>query len=358
MDNTQGLTCPECNGLVPVKEGDRLVTCPYCGLYSFIQGEQGVRRWQVGRQVERENARRTVQGFFSGVKKARDLQKEAQINDMFLVYLPYWRVHADVAGWLFGRERKDKDETRPVEVQIFEEMHWNDAALDVSEYGVHRVSLAKEQLEPYNKEALHAEAIVFEPTESHTAALDEAHDHFIYRGRGKKSLHTTYFEKFHFLHERLSIVYYPLWIARYDYRQRHYQVVVDGVTDEVLYGKAPGNIFYRAAALVAGLAAGNFVLINGTILASLTLRSSSDDDNLFLLLLPIVIGIVLIAAGYRAFRYGEEVEQVEGKVKKAMSSQGRAGNWMESLTGGGNTDMNELMKTGMSVLEEMAKQRR
>lgn len=339
---------------MPVKEGDRLVTCPYCGLHSLIQGEQGVRRWQVGRRVERAQARRAVEGFFSGVKKARDLKKAAEISDMFLVYLPYWRARADVAGWLFGRIRKDKDETRPAEVQVFEEMHWNDAALDVSEYGVHRVVLTRDQLEPYDKEALHAQAIVFEPTESHTDALGEARDHFVYRGRSRKKLDTTYFEKFHFLHEQLSIVYYPLWIARYDYRQRHYQVVVDGVTNELLYGKAPGNIFYRAAALVGGMAAGNFVLVNGTLLAASVL-SGSDDDGAWLILLPIIIGFVLIAAGYRAFRYGEEVEQAAGKVKKAATTNGSATGWMEMLTGSGNVDMGGLMKTGMELLDEVSK---
>lgn len=356
MDKTQGLTCPECSGIVPVKEGERLVTCPYCGLYSLIQGEQGTRRWQVNRRVERDKARQSVGSFFSGVKKARDLKKQAEIQDMFLVYLPYWRVRADVAGWLFGRVRKDKDETKPVEVQVFEEMQWADAALDVSEYGVHQVTLAQNQLEPYHKEALHAEAIVFEPTESHTDALAEAHDHFIYRGRSKQRLDSTYFEKFHFLHEQLAIVYYPLWVARYSYHQRHYQVVVDAVNNEVLYGKAPGNIFYRAAALVAGLAAGNFVLVNGTILAAMAFSESSDDDGLALLLLPIALGIILIAAGYRAFRYGEEVEQIQGKVKKAISGKRGSGGMLENmLGGGGNMNMGDLMKTGMNLLDEVSK---
>ena len=38
--------------------------------------------------------------------------------DMFLIYLPYWRVQAFVAGWMFGRVRKDKDSTKPVEVEV------------------------------------------------------------------------------------------------------------------------------------------------------------------------------------------------------------------------------------------------
>ena len=99
MDKTTGLTCPECSGVVPLKEGDRIVTCPFCGVYALVQGEQGIRRCQVSRQVERQKALQDVTGFFSGIKKARDLKKEAKITDTFLIYLPYWRVQAEVAGW-------------------------------------------------------------------------------------------------------------------------------------------------------------------------------------------------------------------------------------------------------------------
>ena len=165
-----------------------------------------------------------------------------------------------------------------------------------------------------------------------------------------------YFEKFHFLNEHLSIVYYPLWVSRYAYRKRHYQVVVDGVNGKVLYGKAPGNIFYRAAALVAGLAAGNFILVNGTLAMAGAFASSSDSDGGWIVLAPIVIGIGLIIAGYRAFRYGEEVEQIDGKVKKAATkNKGGSQNMMQSLLGGNTDDLGGLLKTGMNVFEEMQK---
>lgn len=360
MDKTTGLTCPECSGVVPLKEGDRIVICPFCGVHALVQGEQGIRRWQVSRRVERQRALQDVNGFFSGIKKARDLKKEAKITDTFLIYLPYWRVQAEVAGWRFGRVKVDKDSSKPIEVQVLEEMDWNDAALDVSEYGVHHVVLPKDMLEPYHSETLHGEALVFEPTESHTDARDEAHGNFLIRARSKKNLTKTFFEKFHFLDETLAIVYYPLWVSRYAYRKRHYQVIVDGVNGKVVYGKAPGNIFYRAAALVVGLAAGNFILVNGTLAMlgafAATTSSNSDSDGGWIVLLPLVIGVALIIAGYRAFRYGEEVEQIDGKVKKAATGKGGSSqNKLQSLLGGESADLSSLLKTGMEVLEDMQK---
>ena len=123
-----------------------------------------------------------------------------------------------------------------------------------------RVAVRADALEPFDSEALHARAMVFEPVESPSEALNEAEQHFIHRGQTMRKLKQRYFEKFHLLRRQLSLVYYPLWIARYQYRDRSYQVVVDGVSGDVLYGKAPGNVFYRAAMLVGGMASGTFLL--------------------------------------------------------------------------------------------------
>jgi len=263
----------------------------------------------------------SVKGFFSGLNKAFDLKREAQVKELFLVYLPYWQVNAFVAGWIFGRVKSGKDSTKPIEVEIMEEMEWNDAATDVSEFGVHRVSISKSALEPYNAEDLHAEGMVFEPVESRSEALDEARRHFEYRGHQKKNLKQVFFDKFHVLRKKFSLVYYPLWVGRYEYKNRSYQVVVDGVKGNVLYGKAPGNTFYRAAMLIAGMAVGNFILVNGTIIAGTIMAESPDDDSLFLLLLPLSIGVALIIAGYRKFRYGEEVESIQKSARKALLSR-------------------------------------
>lgn len=346
-EQAQGLICPNCAGVVPIAEGVRIVQCPYCDLHSLVQGERGVRRWQVARRIERAGAESAARGFLSGMRKARDLSRAAKIEEILLVYLPFWRVEATVAGWLFGRVRKDKDETKPDEHYVFESMHWNDAAVDVTEFGVHRIIVSRQDLQPFDSQALHAEAMVFEPSESRTAALEEARAHFLYRGRTAAGQTRTTYENIQLLRPEFALVYFPVWLARYSYRNRVYQVVVDGVSGKVMYGKAPGNILYRAAALVAGLAVGNLVLVNGTILAGM---AANDDDSVGLLLLPIAVGIGLIIYGYRQFRYGEEVEDKPKEFQKAATGPG------QGLFGGvipGLDSLPEMMKTGMTVLDDL-----
>jgi hypothetical protein len=319
---------------------------------SLVQGERGVRRWQISNKVDRERALTAVTGFFSGMNKARDLKKTAEIKEVFLVYLPYWRVQAFVAGWLFGRVKDGKDSTKPVEVEVMQDMLWNDAAADVSEFGVHRVSAAKSDLEPYDSDLLHAEAMVFEPVESRDEAMREAQSHFLYQGRKKKRLQQKFFEKFHFLRQKLSLVYYPLWVARYEYRGRNYQVVVDGTSGNVLYGKAPGNIFFRAIMLIGGMAIGNFILVNGSILGGLLVASSDEGDAIWLPLVALAVGIAFIIAGYARFRHGEEVETLQDSAKKATLTDGSSSKGMLS---GGLELLGDLSGMDVKKLSDLGK---
>ena len=317
---SKGLTCPACAHTVPVPEGARLVTCPSCQQRLFVQGDRGVRRWQLRRVVTRDQAQQTVTGFFNGMNKAGDLKRKAEIKELFLVYLPFWRVMASVAGWRLGRVRRDKDSTKPVEVEILEEMQWNDAAVDVSEFGVNHVPIVGKNFEPFDQDRLSGEGMIFEATESPTDAAAEAATYFLQVARDKKSLSTTYLEKFHLLRQKISLVYYPLWVARYQYRNRNYQVVVDGVNNKILYGKAPGNILYRAGALVLGMAVGNLLLVHGTALAVQALAyADNHDDGLAFLVVPPILGILAIIKGYRSFRFGEEVEYLDREARKAVS---------------------------------------
>ncbi len=308
-----------------------------------------LRRWHVARKIDRAEAEVSARGFLSGMRKARDLSHTAKIEELILVYLPFWHVEATVAGWFFGRVRKDKDETKPDEHYVFESMHWNDAAVDVTEFGVHRIVVSRDDLLPFNSQALHAEAMVFEPSESRTEALEEARAHFLYRSRIAANQTRTSYENVQLLRPEFSLVYYPVWLTRYSYRNRVYQVVVDAVSGKVMYGKAPGNILYRAAALVSGLAVGNLVLVNGTILAAMA-ASDSDDDGFSIILLPIAIGIGLILYGYRQFRYGEEVEDKPREFQKAATERGKGmfGGTIPTIS-----DLPKMMKTGMTLLEDI-----
>ena len=111
---------------------------------------------------------------------------------------------------------------------------------------------------------------------------------------------------------RVALVYYPLWVVRYGFRGRTYQVLIDAEDGSLAYGKAPGNHFYRAFSLVGACAAASF--IGTTILqhAGSFLRSENGLMGLGMVGLAMA-GIIYW--GYSQFRHGGVVEEGSGLAR-------------------------------------------
>ena len=173
-------------------------------------------------------------------------------------------------------------------------------------------------LEPFDPETLHNAGMVFEPVNSFSDAKQAAERRFEEQVRAKAKLDRLAQVFIRTLRQRFGLVYHPLWVIRYLYRQRSFQVVVDGYSGLVLYGKAPGNTLYRAGVLVLGMAVGALIAID--VPAVLLAASDSDSSGLLLFALgAFVVGLGIMAAAYRAFRYGEQYEYHHGGKDSAFA---------------------------------------
>jgi DNA-directed RNA polymerase subunit RPC12/RpoP len=320
-DSLHGLNCPNCGGMIEIPEGQLLVRCPYCELRSFVRGERGLLRYQTPLRVERKSAIAAMRKFFSGnLSIARDLEKTATLEEAFVAYLPFWTAWARVSAWVFGERRVGSGNNRryePREVRVVQEMAWNGAACDVGEFGVAEVPLVQQDLQPFNSEVLHNSGMVFEPVGSFSDAQQTAENQFSQQVQKKAGLDRLAQVFLRLTRRRYALVYHPLWILRYLYRGRSFQVVVDGYSGDVLYGKAPGNLWYRAAILVAGMAAGAFMAVDVPAAMLYLASDSSDADGLFLFaLFMLALGFGIMFAAYRAFRHGEQVEYRSGAPAK------------------------------------------
>jgi DNA-directed RNA polymerase subunit RPC12/RpoP len=322
-----GLACPQCGGVVPVPEGQVIVACPYCDLRSLVKGERGLQRYQVPQKVAREGALEAMQRFLSGKKAiASNAARQATLEEAFIAYLPFWVNWARALGWVFGQKRVGSgDNTRyePREVRTAQDLSWNGAACDVGEFGVTVISLQGRALEPFDPQRLHEAGLVFEPVGSLSEARTAAGNDFQERLRRAAGLDRVSQVFTRMVRARMGLVYYPLWVLRYLYRGRAFQVVVDGYSGDVLYGKAPGSTLYRAAVLVGGMALGALLAVDGSALA-FYLGSQADGDSASALfvggIVALVAGFGLMAGAYRAFRFGEQYEYRQGG-KGAFSLQ-------------------------------------
>jgi hypothetical protein len=316
-----GLNCPRCGGMVPIPEGQAIVICPFCDLRSVVRGENGVRRYQVPNRTDQQQAMDAYQKFLSNkVKLAWDTARNAQLQEVFLVHLPFWAAWGRGLGWVFGREQQGSGNDKrhvPREVKVVEEMDWNSAACDVGEFGVNRVSLTGRPLEVYNPDDLHRTGMVFEPVGSAEEAMQTAQSQFEKKIQRKANLDQVTQSFVRIIRSRQGIVYYPLWVIRYLYKGRAFQVVVDGFSGEIVYGKGPGNVVYRAAVLVGGMAAGAILSVDLTVL-SLSFNDSGDN-SFWLTVMLFVGGLALMFFSYRTYRYGEHYEYQRYKGSDSFS---------------------------------------
>lgn len=328
----QGLNCPNCGGMVPIPEGQLIVRCPYCELRSFVRGERGLLRYQAPLRIPRQQAIDALQKFLkSSMAIAPLAARQAQLSEAFLVHLPFWTIWERVAAWVFGEKRVgsgDNKRYEPREVRIVQDMTWNGAACDVGEFGVAQVPPVQDDLQPFNPQAMHEIGMVFEPVGSFSQARDDAESRFqaqVKRSAGLDRHSQTFVRG---VRRRYALVYHPLWVLRYLFRGRAFQVVVDGYTGKVLYGKAPGNTLYRAAVLVFGMAFGAFLAID--VPALLLYASDGEGDLFWVALALLAAGIGVMIASYRSFRHGEQYEyraapsgpnQISGALENIIGSK-------------------------------------
>jgi hypothetical protein len=334
----KGLACPRCGGMIAIPEGQAVVVCPFCDMRSLVRGDRSVRRYQVDARVSRDQALAGLNSFFGKLSVARDARTKSRITEAFLVHLPFWTLWARALGWAFGQKRVGSgrdSRLEPREVRLASDMVWAGAACDVAEFGVSNIELTDQTLAPFNGDQLHTSGMVFEPTGSMTEAQQTAAQTFdgIARDMSKLDRLNQLFVRY--INQRFGLVYYPLWALRYSYRNRSFQVVVDGFTGKVLYGKAPGSVMYRAGALSLGMALGAFLIIDVPVLLLRLMNSSSNNSSSASCAIPIAAiagGIAVMSFAYRAFRYGEQVEVSEYKRGRGKPGSGSSNSALKAMT--------------------------
>jgi hypothetical protein len=309
----RGLSCPNCGGSLDVETGLRVVSCPYCRTPLLAVSEIGIRRFAIEPQIDSGRAREATRSWLGrGFKKDPRLPSEAGIREAFLCFIPFYRVEADCVGFALGTEerRRTVGSGKNRRVEVYEVDVERDVqrsydrtypAANVAEWGVQRIDLAGDPLVPFESDVLDRLGMVFPATGSESDVLAAALDEFKRSADPAAGLKRVRFRFLETLRERLSVVYYPLWIVRYRFRGRSYQTLVDAEDGSLAYGKAPGNDLYRAVMLIATSAAGAY--LGTTVLQWM-------GGGTMPLLLAGAVALGLVFWGWKRFRYGGVV--VEG----------------------------------------------
>lgn len=265
------LGCPSCGGTLSLAEGQRIAACGYCRGESLVLIPGAVPRYVVALGIYREAARGIAQQFLARPTLPRILREGGRIQELSLCYVPFYEFTGIRLGTFLLKEHVkppapqteegtedpgfqrwvlepsvEREDTRVVQQEFVR----IGPGCDLPELGIDRIQLGEMRrgrapvpLEPYDLVALQSRAIVFAPTKPPGRFADDSQRRVRVTG-----------DRTGVVEQRLKILYYPVWQARYRHAGRPYEVAVDGVTGKILRARAPVEIRQAAAVAVAAFA--------------------------------------------------------------------------------------------------------
>ena len=316
------LTCPNCGGQVHSEEGESLVLCKFCDSVFSLTTDEGIRKIMYRLDVTREKAEARFSEWLKEGPKAKDLEKKSQISEAYPIYLPFWRLvgrgKACVCGVEIQKGDKDEPDRRiPHESLVNREYIYSDIACDPGDLGISAIRIPD-----------HAEAVEFDDESIVTFGVTESRDDAYSEGSaqikhqavkdGKRSMDEVYFSKAFFFEKAFSLVYYPFWIIRYTYEDRAYFAVLDGITSQVISGRAPGNAGSQSTAAALG------GTLSGAVLAAFIFFGfalGAIEAIAILFAFGLIAAAGIIGFAYNRFRYGDEI--LEGTMKGKGLKRGK-----------------------------------
>ncbi|ABN06201.1 hypothetical protein Mlab_0023 [Methanocorpusculum labreanum Z] len=254
-------------------------------------------------KITRGVADRTFRTWFSKGIKAPDLAKCAEVSEMYLIYLPFWRFVAQGKAVACGYSEYT-EQTGNVIRNIFEELIddefiWTECACDTGKYGIEKLWLDPGGEVPY----VRGSVVSMEPGGSAIEASKRGREavHEMIKIAVEKRIDRITLKKSFLIPKVFELVYAPVWIAHYSYKGGHYTAIVDAVRGEVLGGTSPINLTARTRMMILSLALGGIMI--GSSVAMLIHTGPYQLAEMFQIIL-LLLGIAMCMAGYPAFKEG------------------------------------------------------
>ncbi len=300
------ISCPSCGGTLASTEGSRTSKCPSCGGRNLVEIEGHVPKYRFEPEVDLKTAKLTAQRRLREGKLAPDITRKARFYDAGLYYIPIYQMTAQRVGKLVTRDVKRQYDVSYEEEKanvLLRDIHHQAPAVKLGEWGVENIDLSKlrqiKPVKPFDRSKLEKDAHVFDSTISPESA-----------GIGKAVLSDIAGDDSRLLRKSLSVVYCPVWLVKYTYRNRLYKLVIDGVTGNILFGRAPARDTERIPVMLAALA---FLTLPIARYTKLFITGDVHDMAQGIIFLSIPLGIItllglfFLAFAWNQFRYSGEL---------------------------------------------------
>jgi len=294
-----------------------VIECAHCRTRYLTHLDAGFERRYFPAKVERLQAvGAAARWLWEHPDVPSDIRDSAFV-DAHLLYVPIWEVRAYLVGWEFGKKLRNKTTLvkvgeeevvrtelveQPVEEGFFGERRYYQEAADLDALGMGRPHITgREFTLPYLVGELEGGAAVLQTDGDLEAVRERARASFVRPPTGTVAPDTRLF----LLKESAALLYYPLWILRYRYRGRLYEMVVDARNGRVHAARAPADNRRRIAFFLASYAA--LAVALAAAVSAWHAWPNMAEPALY----SMVLVFVLAAGAFVRFRLIREVEYHE-----------------------------------------------
>jgi hypothetical protein len=297
-----------------------VLLCDHCGVRVVVRQHGGLTRWYFPARVDRLDAAAAGAAWLKEYPGISKPAREARFVDARLVYAPIWEHRALTAGWEFGYKVRTRseliqgtgdEENARLELQVvregvkaprLQERRFYEAATDFAALGATRPRVTgRELLVPLLAGELEPAATVLE-TEGSAAEVAEKGKRVALQPLSGAVTPDSHLFAFR---ESMALLYYPLWLVRFQQGRNSCRLVVNGRDGTINAGIAPaaqGRQRFVLAAQVLALA----VIVALRIYYAV----ARDAGRTSMVAAAVIVSVIAIVVVWR-FRAAKEVEYHE-----------------------------------------------
>ena len=247
MSVVDEIRCSHCGAPMPFEPGEIIATCKYCGYTVVIETGKAFtfEHSMLLNKYDPTQIEEPIKNWMrTGFLKPPDLAKRSKITEKNLIYLPFWLVSVEAESTYKGIFERI---TPPVvkEGKIEKKYDWLVLARKATEFPTKeydvplkgKISYDFRKVEAFAK-VLNSETDKNEAVELARQQIEEHHRYLV-----QQDVDRIIEVKNEIKMNQVVYLHAPIWFVEYEYKDKTYQLLVDGASGTVIKGDIPSTGF-------------------------------------------------------------------------------------------------------------------
>jgi len=247
MSVVDEIRCSHCGAPMPFEPGEIIATCKYCGYTVVIETGKAFtfEHSMLLNKYDPTLIEEPIKNWMrTGFLKPSDLAKKSKITEKNLIYLPFWLVSVEAESTYKGIFERI---TPPVvkEGKIEKEYDWLVLARKATEFPTKEYDVPLKGKIPYDFRKVEAFAKILNSETDKNEAVElarqqiEEHHHYLVQQDVDRIIEIKDEIKI----DQVVYLHAPIWFVEYEYKDKTYQLLVDGASGTVIKGDIPSTGF-------------------------------------------------------------------------------------------------------------------